>query len=106
MEAGDRAYAVVIDSEAAAMLAGHARFLAAVSESAALRLTDAFYAAAKSLERLPERCPWLDDPMIPTHKYRKHIFMARSLLIFQIIGDTVYVDAVVDGRQDYAWLLG
>jgi hypothetical protein len=29
----------------------------------------------------------------------------RYLLIYQIKGDTVYVDYVVDCRQDYGWLL-
>jgi plasmid stabilization system protein ParE len=105
MENADKDYNVVIDDDAAKMLAQHARFLAEVSVSAAERLTDEFYRSATSLERMPERCPWLDDPLIPSYKYRKLIFMERYLLAFQIIGDTVYIDAMVDCRQDYAWLL-
>jgi hypothetical protein len=43
--------------------------------------------------------------MLPEHKYRKLLFEKRYLLIYQIKGNTVYVDAMVDCRQDYGWLL-
>jgi plasmid stabilization system protein ParE len=87
------------------MLVSHARFLVQVSESAALRLVDAFYEKAKSLERLPERNTYLTDPMVPPGKYRKLLLEKRYLLLYQIKESTVYVDAIVDTRQDYGWLL-
>jgi hypothetical protein len=105
MENADKEYNVVIDDDAVSMLVGHARFLAEVSIPAAERLTDEFYRSARSLIHMPERCPWLDDPHIPAYKYRKLLFMKRYLLVFQIIGDIVYIDAMVDCRQDYVWLL-
>ncbi len=43
--------------------------------------------------------------MIPTGKYRKLLIAKRYLLIYLVKGDKVYVDAVVDCRQDYGWLL-
>lgn len=87
------------------MLIAHARFLAQVSETAALRLVSEFKINAQSLESMPERCAWLSDPMLPEHKYKKLLFEKRYLIVFQIKEHIVYIDAVVDCRQDYRWLL-
>ena len=98
-------YEVIIQEPAAAMLINHARFLAQVNILAADRLISEFYTKAESLELMPERCPWLFDSLIPEYKYRKLIFGKHYMLLFQIIDNYVYVDAMVDCRQDYSWLL-
>ncbi|MCG2788520.1 MAG: type II toxin-antitoxin system RelE/ParE family toxin, partial [Actinomycetia bacterium] len=36
---------------------------------------------------------------------RKMLICKRYLLIYQIKGNIVYVDYIVDCRQDYEWLL-
>ena len=105
MENVDKLYNVIIQTPAALMLVEHARFLAQVSEAAAIRLTDEFFAKAKTLESLPERCPWLTGYSIPEKKYRKLIFEVNYMLVFQVIGNVVYVDAMVDCRSEYQWLL-
>jgi hypothetical protein len=105
MDSGNKRYDVVISGEATQMLVSHARFLAQVSEPAALRLIEVFREKVKSLEQLPERNPGLTDPLIPSGKYRKLLLEKRYLLVYQIKKGTVYVDAVVDARQDYGWLL-
>ena len=105
MDSGGKSYRVIVSVEAAQMLVSHARFLAQVSEAAALRLIEEFNEKAKPLVEFPERNPWLDDPLIPNGKYRKLLMAKRYLLIYQVKGSTVYVDAVVDCRQDYGWLL-
>jgi plasmid stabilization system protein ParE len=105
MESGNKIYQVIISEEAARMLASHARFLAQVSETAALSLIAEFDEKAKLLKQFPERNPRLSDPLIPTGKYRKLLIAKRYLLIYLVKGDKVYVDAVVDCRQDYGWLL-
>jgi hypothetical protein len=104
--AGDKQYTVVISERAAEMLVSHTRFLAQVSETAASRLITAFAKNAGSLEANPERNPWLPTPsplisIVPEHKYRKLLFEKRYLMVYQIKGNRVYVDAVVDCRQDY-----
>lgn len=76
-----------------------------VNEAAALRLIEAFQEKAKSLEQFPERDPGLIDPLITTGKYRRLLLEKRYLLVYQIKETAVYVDAVVDTRQDYGWLL-
>ena len=105
MDGGDEEYTVIIQEPATDMLLSHTRFLAQVSENAANRLVEAFVDKAKTLGYIPERCPWLAGDAIPQRKYRKLIFEKHYMLIFQIIGDRVYVDAMVDCRQDYSWLL-
>jgi len=105
MDSGNKRYDVVISGEATQMLVSHARFLAQVSEPAALRLIEVFQEKAMSLEQFPERNPWLTDPLIPTGKFRKLLLEKRYLLVYQIKKRTVYVDSVVDTRQDYGWLL-
>jgi len=95
MDSGDKRYTVIISDEAAQMLVSHSRFLAQVSETAALRLINEFVEKARSLEIFPERNPWLADPLIPAGKYRKLLIAKRYLLIYQIKGQTVHVDAVV-----------
>ena len=104
MDREDKRYDVVISDEATRMLISHARFLAQVGEVAALRLIEVFQVKAKSLEQFPERNPWLSDPLIPAGKYRKLLLEKRYLLVYQIKDSTVYVDAVVDTRQEYSWL--
>jgi plasmid stabilization system protein ParE len=98
-------YTVIVSEDAAQMLVSHARFLAQVSEKAALRLIEDFQAQVKTLEQLPERNPMLIDQSIPVGKYRKLLLEKRYLIIYQIKTTTVYLDAVVDTRQDYGWLL-
>jgi plasmid stabilization system protein ParE len=99
------AYKVTVSEKAAEMLVDHARFLARVSETAALRLITEFKTKAQSLCTMPERYPWLSHPLIPEHKYRKLLFEKRYLLIYQIKGKDIYIDAMADCRQDYFWLL-
>ena len=105
MESKSKKYTVIISDEAAQMLVSHSRFLAQVSETAALKIIDEFNEKVKSLEEFPERNPGLSDPLIPAGKYRKILMEKRYLLIYQLKGSTVYVDAVLDCRQDYGWLL-
>ncbi len=104
MEPVNKKCTVIVSDEAAQMLVSHAYFLAQVSEKAALDLVAEFSAKAKSLEEFPGRNPWLSDPLVPEGKYRKFLVAKRYLLIYQVKGDNVYVDAVVDCRQDYGWL--
>lgn len=105
MESADKKYTVIISDKASEMLVSHARFLAHLSEQAAQNLIEEFDASAKSLEDLPERNPWLSNPAVPVNKYRRLLICKRYLLIYQIKDSTVYVDYVVDCRQDYVWLL-
>jgi hypothetical protein len=54
---------------------------------------------------MPERCPFLDEDFVPRGKYHKIFVEKRYLILYQIKDRTVYVDYIVDCRQDYCWLL-
>lgn len=98
-------YRVVIASQAAEQLVLHAAFLANVSADAAERLVRSFEAASASLSSSPLRCPFLRARFIPANTYRCLVFENRYMLIYQVKDQTVYVDYVVDCRQDYQWLI-
>ena len=81
-------YRVIVSARAAQMLVSHAAFLAQVNPAAAERLTVEFEKAAKSLEQMPQRCPWLKGEYIPKNAYRFILFEKRYMLIFQIVDHT------------------
>ena len=92
-------YRVIVSERAKHMLVSHAAFLAQVSPEAAERLVVAFEKTAGSLDTMPQRCPWFSGV------YRSILFEKRYLLLFQIVDGSVYVDYVLDCRQDYSWLI-
>ena len=96
---------MIVSERAKQMLVYHAAFLAQVSLEAAERLTAEFEKAANSLEVMPQRCPWFSGEYIPRNTYRFILFEKRYMLLFQIVDNTVYADYVLDGRQDYSWLI-
>lgn len=105
MDGARRTCAVVISEEAVQNLLLHSRLLAQVSEAAVLLLVEEFGEKAKSLEEYPERNLWLSDLLVPAGKYRKLLMGKRYLLIYQVKGNAVCVDAVVDCRKDYSQLV-
>ncbi len=59
----------------------------------------------RSLETMPERYPFLDVNFIPPNRYHKMVISNRYLVLYQIKDSTVYIDFIVDCRQDYKWLV-
>ena len=98
-----RKYRVLISGEARRMLTEHLFFLAQISPDAAKRLQLRLIEAIKSLEILPERYPYLeaDDRRSP---YRKMVVSDRYLIIYIVQENAVFVEYVIDGREDYSWL--
>ena len=84
-------YRVIVSARAAQMLVSHAAFLAQVSPAAAERLTVEFEKAAKSLEQMPQRCPWLRGEYIPKNAYRFILFEKRYIdkILFVASRETV-----------------
>ncbi len=101
----DKKYNVILSDKAASMLINHVRFLAKVSAETAKKLHRDIIAEIKVLELMSESYPWISYGEIAANKYRKKLAAKRYLLIYQICGSTVYVDYVLDCRQDYKWLL-
>ncbi|MEB3103031.1 type II toxin-antitoxin system RelE/ParE family toxin [Ferviditalea candida] len=98
-------YKVLVSDRARQMLAGHVRFLAEKSPDAARKTKEELMKAIRSLHQLPERYPFLEAEFIPLNKYHKMFVEKWYLVLYQIKDRTVYVDYIVDCRQDYGWLV-
>lgn len=98
-------FKVLVSERARQMLAGHVRFLAEKSPDAARRTKNELLQAIRSLEQMPERYPFLNAEFIPPNKYHKMFVEKWFLVLYQIQDQIVYVDHIVDCRQDYRWLV-
>lgn len=95
-------YKVIVSERTDRMMARHVRFLAKVSQSAAVRFADEFEAVLNELESNPYQFPLETDGNLPEGKYRKALFGKRYKALFTIEDGAVYLDAVLDCRQDNA----
>lgn len=98
-------YNVIISDRAKEMLGLHIRFLAQVNRAAAVKLKNRLIEEIRSLQGMPQRYPFFNEAYIPANKYHKLYVENWYLVLYQIRDDTVYVDWIVDCRQDYSWLL-
>ena len=98
-------YKVIISDRVKEMLGLHLRFLTQVSRPAAVKLKYRFLEEMRSLQEMPQLYPFFHENYIPVNKYHKLYVENWYLVLYQIKDDTVYVDWIVDCRQDYQWLL-
>ena len=98
-------YKVEVSDRARTMLGAHAKFLAQNSTIAAREMKEKILVAIRSLSNMPQRCPFFDSDFVPRNKYHKMIVDNRYLVLYQIKDLTVLVDYIIDGRQDYSWLV-
>lgn len=98
-------YKVLVSDRARQMLAGHVRFLAEKNPESARRTKNELMGAIRSLAQLPDRFPFLMAEFVPPNKYHKMFVEKWYLVLYQIKDQTVYVDYIVDCRQDYGWLV-
>ena len=87
------------------MLLEHASFLAQVSLRAAEELFDLFEEKVVSLEKMPERCAYYDNPYVQPRKYRKLSLGNHLLILFQIIGSNVHIELIIDARAENLFLV-
>lgn len=99
-------YKVIVSDRARQMLADHVRSLAQKNPPAARRTKNELMDAIRSLSSMPMRHPFLNAEFIPLNKYHKMFVEKWYLILYQVKDQTVYVDYIVDGRQDYRWLIG
>ncbi|MBQ2755478.1 MAG: type II toxin-antitoxin system RelE/ParE family toxin [Oscillospiraceae bacterium] len=98
-------YKVIISDRAREMLGMHIRFLSQVNKYAAAKLKARLIEEMRSLQNMPQRYPFFNDNYIPANKYHRLYVENWYIVLYQIKDDTVYVDWIVDCRQDYQWLL-
>lgn len=98
-------YKVIISDRAKEMLGMHIRFLGQKNKTAADNLKKRLIAEIRSLQEYPQRYPFFNETYIPANKYHKLYVENWYLVLYQIRDNVVYVDWIVDCRQDYSWLL-
>ena len=96
---------VVISAKAKLQIGQYVRFLANVNRNAASDLKARFVSEIKSLENMPGRYPFFEEEYIPAHKYHKLYVSNWFLVLYQVKDSVVYVDYVLDCREDYRWLI-
>lgn len=79
----------------------HVEFLARVSIPAVKRFRAELKDVLHRLEENPYQFPAYDDPNLPKGVYRKALFAKWYKAVFTVEGETVYLDAIVDGRMNY-----
>jgi plasmid stabilization system protein ParE len=85
------------------MLLSHTEFLAQVSTVAARRLLEDFRKVIGQIGENPFRFSYadeLDAPGISPETYRKCFFEKRYKALFLVEGNDVYIDAIIDCRQE------
>ena len=98
-------YKVIVSDRASSMLYRHIAFIGNVSKDSARKTKDKIISAIKKLKEDAEIYPFLENEYIPRNKYHKCVVDKRYMVLYQIKDNTVYVDYIVDTRQDYSWLL-
>ncbi len=98
-------YKVILSDDAVRLLGNCVLFLAQKDKDAAVALKDRLIASIRTLEEFPARYPYLNEPYLPANKYRKMFVDNWYLILYQIKERAVYIDYVLDCRQDYHWLL-
>jgi hypothetical protein len=93
-------YCVLVEPSADRRLSAHIEFLARVSENAAVRLYEAYRESIHFIENNPQSCPpyFPQTPIDAELRYK--LFSKRYRLVFEILGNRVYVYDVQDCRQD------
>ena len=98
-------YKVIVSDRARQMLANHVRFMAQKSPFTARAVKNELMDAIRSLYQMPERFPFLEAEFTPLNKYHKMFVQKWYLILYQVKDQTVFVDYIVDCRQDYGWLV-
>ena len=83
-------------------LVSHARFIARVSRPAAEHFYREFEAVLKRLQENPLQFPPYENPNLPANFYHRASFAKWYSIIFYLDNDAVIVDAVMDGRSNFA----
>lgn len=98
-------YSIIISDKASDMLQRHIAFIGNVSKKAAKDQKNEIIKAIKKLKTDANIYPFFENEFVPKNKYHKYVISKRYIVLYQIKDDIVYVDYILDTRQDYSWLL-
>ena len=94
-------YQIILARRVDGMLLRHISFLARVSVPAAKKFRAEFAHLLERLEQNPMQFPVEEELNLPS-QYRSALFARRYKAVFMVEGSTVYLDAVLDCRQDHS----
>lgn len=100
MARNENVYEVMIAPDANDRMYEHFEFLARVSVRAANRLLDELLKDIRNLRIDPFRYPLYNRPYLTAGKYRYILSNGRYRIVYQVIGNQVFVDDIQDCRQD------
>lgn len=100
MVCNEKVYQIIIATDANSKMHDHFEFLARVSVNAANRLLDGLLKDIRNLRTDPFCYPVYYRPYLPVGKYRYILSNKRYRIVYQIIGNQVFVDDIQDCRQD------
>ena len=92
-------YEVRVDEAANDKMTRHLRFLAQVSLSATKRLRAQLHEAVKFLQTSADTCPLYLFEQTINADLKYHLFGKRYSLVFEIVGNDVFVHDIQDCRQ-------
>ena len=98
-------YKIIISDKASDMLQKHIAFIGNVSKTSAKKEKDNIVSAIKKLKEDAQIYPFFENEFSPRNKYHKYVVSKRYIILYQIKDNVVYVDYILDTRQDYSWLL-
>lgn len=98
-------YKVIISNKASDMLVKQISFIGKASKAAARKQKAIIVDSIKKLKEDAQIYPFFENDIIPRNKYHKYVISKRYIILYQIKDETVYVDYIIDTRQDYSWLL-
>ena len=101
----DKKYKVIVSDRAKRMLGTHIRFMTQVNKDAAKAKKKELMEAMRSLDHMPQRFPFFEEPYISSNKYHKMFVEKWYLVLHQVKDDTVDVEYILDCLKDYSWLI-
>ncbi len=101
----NKKYKVIVSDRAKRMLGTHVHFIAQVNKEAAAAKKKEIMTEMRSLTKMPQRFPFVEELYITPNKYHKMFIQKWYLVLYQIQDDTVYVEYILDSRQDYSGLI-
>lgn len=98
-------YNIILSRKAKRMLEEHIAFIKKVDYEAAVKTKELLVKSISSLKEMPHRCLFFNEEYIVKNKYRKLVVNSRYIVLFQIKDKTVFVDYIIDTRQNYQFLI-
>lgn len=100
-----RNYKVLVSPKMKEMLDEHIDFLTQVNNASARNMKNEIMKSLRSLSDMPARFSLFESDYIKSGKYHKMYIEKWYLVLYQIIDDTVYVEYIIDCRENYQWLI-